>query len=188
MRFQSLFTPLAVVAALALPTLAHAQAGATTPAKAPATAPAKAQTPAPAPAKAPAPAPAPAPAKAQAPAPALVPVKEAKPGLLKEAKVQPADAQKTALGHVPNSTITKAEIEQEGKKLIYSYDMTVPGKSGVTEVHVDANTGKVLSTKHENEKSETAAKPATAAAPAAAAKPATPAPAATTTPPPAKKP
>jgi hypothetical protein len=126
-----------------------------------------------------------------------VTVTEAKPGLLKEAKVQPAEAQKAALGHVPNGTVTKAEIENEGKKLIYSYDITVPGKSGITEVHVDANTGKVLSTKHEAPKSETAAKPATAATPATPAKPAaasttkpaTPAPAAAApTTAPAKKP
>lgn len=123
-----------------------------------------------------------------------VTVTEAKPGLLKEAKVQPAEAQKAALGHVPNATVTKAEIENEGKKLIYSYDLTVPGKPGITEVHVDANTGKVLSTKHETPKTETAAKPATAApattptkpASATMTKPATPAPAATTAP--AKKP
>jgi hypothetical protein len=120
-----------------------------------------------------------------------VTVTEAKPGLLKEAKVQPAEAQKAALGHVPNSTVSKAEIENEGKKLIYSYDLTVPGKAGITEVHVDANTGKVLSTKHETPKTATAAKPATAATPAKPAsstmtKPATPAPAATTAP--AKKP
>jgi hypothetical protein len=120
-----------------------------------------------------------------------VTVTEAKPGLLKEAKVQPAEAQKAALGHVPNATVSKAEIENEGKKLIYSYDLTVPGKPGITEVHVDANTGKVLSTKHETPKTETAAKPATPATPAKPAsatmtKPATPAPAATTAP--AKKP
>jgi uncharacterized membrane protein YkoI len=172
MRFPSQLQLLAVAALLAAPAAAHAQATATTPTKASASAAAPAKTQAP------------APAAAKAPAPALVPVKEAKPGLLKEAKVQPADAQKVALGHVPNSTITKAEIENEGKKLIYSYDMTVPGKSGITEVHVDANTGKVLSTKHE--KSETEAKPATAAAPATA-KPATTTPPAAA-PAPAKKP
>jgi uncharacterized membrane protein YkoI len=170
MRVPSHLRLLAAAALLAAPAAAHAQATPATPAKPPAQAQAKA--------------PAPAPAKAQAPAAALVNVSEAKPGLLKEAKVQPAAAQKTALGHVPNATITKAEIEQEGKKLIYSYDMTVPGKSGVTEVHVDANTGKVLSTKHEKEKSTTAAKPVTTTAKPTAASTAAPAP--TTAP--AKKP
>ena len=172
MRVPSHFRLLAAAALFAAPVAAHAQATPATPAK-PA---AQAATPAKAPA--------PAPAKAQAPAAALVTVSEAKPGLLKEAKVQPAAAQKTALGHVPNATITKAEIEQEGKKLIYSYDMTVPGKSGVTEVHVDANTGKVLSTKHEKEKSTTAAKPMTTTAKPTAASTAAPVP--TTAP--AKKP
>jgi hypothetical protein len=115
-----------------------------------------------------------------------VTVTEAKPGLLKEAKVQPAEAQKAALGHVPNATVTKAEIENEGKKLIYSYDLTVPGKPGITEVHVDANTGKVLSTKHETPKTETAAKPMTAATPAKPASASMTKPATTTAP--AKKP
>lgn len=173
MRVPSQLSLLAAAALLAAPVAAHAQAAGAAPAKpqaAAATAP-KPATPAPA-------------AKAPAPAQPLVTVTEAKPGLLKEAKVQPAAAQKTALGHVPNATITKAEIEQQGKKLIYSYDMTVPGKSGVTEVHVDANTGKVLSTKHEKEKSETAAKPATTTAKPTAASTAAPAPA----PAPTKKP
>jgi Zn-dependent metalloprotease len=115
-----------------------------------------------------------------------VTVTEAKPGLLKEARVQPAEAQKAALGHVPNATVTKAEIENEGKKLIYSYDLTVPGKPGITEVHVDANTGKVLSTKHEMSKTETAAKPMTAATPAKPASASMTKPATTTAP--AKKP
>jgi flagellar motor protein MotB len=98
-----------------------------------------------------------------------VTVKEEKPGLLAQAKVQPDKAQQAALGRVANGTITKAEIEQEHKKLIYSYDIAVPGKSGITEVHVDAMTGKVLSTEHEKSE-EAAAKPA--AATPATAKPA----------------
>jgi hypothetical protein len=121
-------------------------------------------------------------ANAQSP----VTVKEEKPGLLKQAKVQPADAQATALGHVPNGTITKAEIEREHKLLIYSFDISVPGKSGITEVHVNALTGKVLSTTHE--KSEvTAAKATTPAKPATPATPVKPA-AAAATPAPTRKP
>lgn len=90
----------------------------------------------------------------------LVPVTEDTPGLLKQAKVQPAEAQKAALARVPNGTITKAEIEQEKKKLIYSYDITVPGKSGITEVHVDATTGKVVSTEHEDDEPKPSTTPA----------------------------
>jgi uncharacterized membrane protein YkoI len=95
-----------------------------------------------------------------------VTVKEEKPGLLAKAKIQPEKAQEAALHHVPNGTVTKAEIEQEHKKLIYSYDIAVAGKSGITEVHVDAMTGKVLSTEHE--KSEKATTKPAATTPAKA--------------------
>jgi len=89
------------------------------------------------------------PLAASAQAPAAVTVTEEKPGLLKQAKIQPAQAQATAIAQAPKGTITKAEIEKEGGKLVYSFDITVPGASGVTEVLVDAMTGKVVSTEHE---------------------------------------
>jgi len=127
--------------------------------------------------------PAPAATPAKAPAQPVMPVTEEKAGLLKEAKVQPAEAQKAALARVPKGTVTKAEIEKEHSKLIYSYDITVPGETGVTEVHVDAKTGKVLSTKHEK------AEPAASTAPAKpATTPAKPAPASSGTKPAATSP
>ena len=182
MRVRSLLTPLAAVALLGLPGAAMAQSPATTPAKS-TTAPAPAKAPAPAAAPMHSKAPAPAAMPAKAPAQPVMTVTEEKAGLLKEAKVQPAAAQKAALARVPNGTVTKAEIEKEHSKLIYSYDITVPGSSGVTEVHVDAKTGKVLSTKHEKAEpaaSTAATKPAmTPAKPATASggtKPATPSP------------
>ena len=41
------------------------------------------------------------------------------------------------------------ELERENGKLLYSYDITTKGKTGVDEVQVDAITGAVLSNKHE---------------------------------------
>lgn len=171
MRYPSLITSIAAAALLASPAVATAQSAA-------ATKPAASAVPAkPTPAAVPA-----VPAATQA----AVPVTEAKAGLLKEAKVQPAEAQKTALAHVPNGTVTKAEIEREHTKLIYSYDLAVPGRSGLTEVHVDAMTGKILSTEHEKSVATTAtpaaapakpatmgsmSKPTTAPAPSTAPKP-----------------
>ncbi len=36
-------------------------------------------------------------------------------------------------------------------RLIYSYDIKVAGKPGIEEVHVDAMTGAVIATEHEND-------------------------------------
>jgi uncharacterized membrane protein YkoI len=87
--------------------------------------------------------------------------------LQKEAKMTMADARALALRTVPNSTIQAGEIEREGGKLIYSFDMKVPRKTGIDEVNIDAMTGKLVSHQHETPKDERAE----AAADAKAAKP-----------------
>ncbi len=82
--------------------------------------------------------------------PSTVPLKESKPGLLARAKVTDAAARQAAMARVPTGAITEAEIESEHGKLIFSYDIKVPGKDGIQEVAVDALTGKVLSVNHES--------------------------------------
>ena len=77
-----------------------------------------------------------------------------------EAKIKGDSAKKIALAQVPNGKIQSAEIEREKGKLIYSFDLKVPGKSGVQEVNVDAMTGAVVGTEHETAKSEAAEKKA----------------------------
>lgn len=77
-------------------------------------------------------------------------------GLFAKAAIQPEQARATALATVPGGTITKGELEEEDGKLIYSFDVTVPGQSGITEVHVDAQTGAVIKTEHEGESTEAA--------------------------------
>jgi hypothetical protein len=69
-------------------------------------------------------------------------------------KIKEADARATALARVPNSTVKAEELEREGERWIYSYDLTVPGKSGIEEVNVDANTGKVVAVEHEGPRAE----------------------------------
>jgi len=59
------------------------------------------------------------------------------PKLKAEAKVSEADAIATAEKEVPNGKIESAEIEREGGKLVYSFDLKAPHKSGVEEVQVD---------------------------------------------------
>jgi hypothetical protein len=70
------------------------------------------------------------------------------------AKVTEEAAAKTALAKVPKGEIASVELEREKGKLLYSYDIKVPGKQGVEEVHVDATTGKFLSMEHENAAAE----------------------------------
>lgn len=76
------------------------------------------------------------------------------PSLVKQATVSEADAAKAAEARVKHGRIQAVELENEGGKLIYSYELKVRGRSGVEEVNVDAMTGKVVNTEHENAKSE----------------------------------
>ena len=76
--------------------------------------------------------------------------------LQKEAKMTMEEARTTALKTVPGATIQAGEIEREGGKLIYSFDMKVPGKTGIDEVNIDAMTSKLVSHQHETPKDERA--------------------------------
>jgi len=62
-----------------------------------------------------------------------------------EAKISKADAQATALAQVPNGAVKDSELEKEDGKLIWSFDIATPDSKDITEVAVDAITGKVLS-------------------------------------------
>ncbi len=83
-------------------------------------------------------------------------VKEAKPGLLRQATITPEAATRTAMQQVTNGQIQEAEIEQEHGKLVYSYDLKVRGKTGIDEVLVDAKTGALVSHTHESPAAEAA--------------------------------
>jgi uncharacterized membrane protein YkoI len=73
-----------------------------------------------------------------------------------EAKVSEDDAIATAMKEVPDGKIESAELEREGGKLVYSFDVKQPHKSGVEEVNVDATTGTVVKKEHESAKAEKA--------------------------------
>jgi uncharacterized membrane protein YkoI len=79
---------------------------------------------------------------------------ESQAALQKEAKITEAAARATALKEVPNGTVKSSELEREGGKLIYSYDITVPGKTGIDEVNVNAIDGSVVAKQHETPKAE----------------------------------
>ena len=65
------------------------------------------------------------------------------------AKVTEAEAQKTALARVPGGSMKSSELEKERGKLIWSFDIATPKSRNITEVQVDAKTGKVVSTQTE---------------------------------------
>jgi uncharacterized membrane protein YkoI len=86
--------------------------------------------------------------------------KEIPEALAKKAKVTEDAAAKAAMKRVPKGEIQTVELEEEKGKLIYSYDIKVPGKSGIDEVAVSAISGKVIAFAHEtpaDEKKEAAA-------------------------------
>lgn len=89
---------------------------------------------------------------AQQAAPAL---KEDKPGLAAQATVSADSALHIARLRVPRGTVAAREIEEEDGKLIYSFDMKVPGRTGIDEVNVNARTGAVVGVEHESPATET---------------------------------
>ena len=88
------------------------------------------------------------------------PTKHASPSeLLGLAKVTHAEAQRTALASIdapPTAIVKEGELEIEQGCLAYSFDIRVPGRSGIDEVMVDAGTGKTLSHTHETPRQEAA--------------------------------
>ncbi|HEX4681261.1 MAG TPA: PepSY domain-containing protein [Gemmatimonadaceae bacterium] len=73
---------------------------------------------------------------------------------VKQATVAEADAARTAAARVPAGRIQAVELEDEGGRLIYSYEIKVPGRSGIEEINVNAKTGEVVNTEHETPASE----------------------------------
>jgi uncharacterized membrane protein YkoI len=69
------------------------------------------------------------------------------------AKLSEADARQVVMAKLPNATIKEAELEAEGGKIIWSFDITVPDKS-VTEVNVNAVTGELVNMEKEDAKAE----------------------------------
>ncbi len=73
-----------------------------------------------------------------------------------EAKITEAAARSIALKQIVGGSVKSSEIEREKGHLVYSFDITVAGKSGIDEVLVDAMDGSIVSTEHETPKMEKA--------------------------------
>ncbi|MBA3961733.1 MAG: PepSY domain-containing protein [Chthoniobacterales bacterium] len=84
--------------------------------------------------------------------------------LLKQAKITRSHAEHIALEKVPNGKIRSGEIENEHHALVWSFDIVTPGTRNITEVLVNAKTGKIVEvsteTAHDQAKEQAADKAA----------------------------
>jgi hypothetical protein len=69
--------------------------------------------------------------------------------LQSQARVTKASAEKTALTKVVGGTIKSGEIENEHGKLVWSFDIKMPHSRNITEVQVDAKSGKIVAIEQE---------------------------------------
>jgi hypothetical protein len=63
-------------------------------------------------------------------------------------KVSPESAQSAALARVPNGSVQAMQLKVERGTLVYIYDISAPGGSGLEEVQVSAVDGRVVSVQH----------------------------------------
>jgi len=76
--------------------------------------------------------------------------------LLNEARVGEAEARAAALARVPGGTVKSRELEKENGRLIWTFDIATQASRGLTEVHVDAKSGRVIAVKKESAAEEAA--------------------------------
>jgi uncharacterized membrane protein YkoI len=75
-------------------------------------------------------------------------VTEEEPGFFAQAAIS-GDSAAVLAKNTAHGRITKGVLEKENGVLLFSFDIAVPGESGITEVHIDAQTGSVLKVEHE---------------------------------------
>jgi uncharacterized membrane protein YkoI len=66
-------------------------------------------------------------------------------------KISEDSARAVALAHARGGTVQSLELEREHGKLIWSFDIKIPGKPGITEVNVNALDGTLVGVEHEDE-------------------------------------
>jgi len=83
--------------------------------------------------------------------------KPKKQSLKSLAKISKDSARTVALSKVAaGSKVKSSELEREKGTIVYSFDITVPGQTGVEEILVSALDGSVVSQEHETPKMEKA--------------------------------
>jgi uncharacterized membrane protein YkoI len=80
--------------------------------------------------------------------------KETEAQLQAQARITKAQAEKTALAKVPNGTIKSGELEKEHGKLVWSFDISTAHSKNITEVQVDAKTGRIAAVAIETPKDQ----------------------------------
>jgi uncharacterized membrane protein YkoI len=70
--------------------------------------------------------------------------------LMKQAKITKTEAEQIALAKVSRGIVKSAEIEKEKGHLVWSFDIAQPGRHDITEILIDAKTGKIISTQTES--------------------------------------
>jgi uncharacterized membrane protein YkoI len=77
-------------------------------------------------------------------------------GLARRAKITMEQAREVALNRAPGN-VESAELEREHRQLVYSFDIRNT-QGTITEVQVNAITGKIARVEHENKRQEAAEK------------------------------
>jgi hypothetical protein len=60
------------------------------------------------------------------------------------ARITRAQAEALALKSVPDGGVKQAELEEENGRLVWSFDLTRPHTNNITEIQIDARSGKVV--------------------------------------------
>ena len=74
--------------------------------------------------------------------------------LTKQAKITKAQAQQIALAKVYHGVVKSAEIENEKGHLVWSFDIAKPNTKDITEIQVDAISGRIVRTEIEKLKDQ----------------------------------
>ena len=70
--------------------------------------------------------------------------------LTKQAGITKGQAQQIALARVSHGVVKSAEIENEKGHLVWSFDIAKPNTKDITEILIDAQTGKIISIQTES--------------------------------------
>ena len=76
------------------------------------------------------------------------------PALLAKAKISQSQAEKIALTKAPDGAVSKSKLREKKGKLLWSIELTRPKTVDITEVKIDAKTGKILEVEKENPNKE----------------------------------
>ena len=64
------------------------------------------------------------------------------------AKVDQESAKSVALAQVPNGAVAAVQLKVERGTMVYIYDISLPGRTGLEEVRVSAVDGQLVSVQH----------------------------------------